>query len=218
MSLPTILMMRIEAVREPSVRGGRFTVVLEGGERLRLERSVVEEFGVFAGRELDDAMLQQIREANAGASARARAVRIVSASNVSRQELRRRLVQKGETEALADEAVQWLTDLKLLDDLQTAKQAVQSAVRKGYGAARIRQILCQKGIERSLWDAAMEDMPPPDGAIDRFLASRLKDRPPDEKELKRAIDALLRRGHRWSDIRPALQRYTEALDDRREEL
>ena len=67
-------------------------------------------------------------------------------------------------------------------------------------------------------DAAMEDMPPPDGAIDRFLASRLKDRPPDEKELKRAIDALLRRGHRWSDIRPALQRYTDALDDRMEEL
>ena len=64
----------------------------------------------------------------------------------------------------------------------------------------------------------MEDMPPPDGAIDRFLASRLKDCPPDEKELKRAIDALLRRGHRWSDIRPALQRYTDALDDRMEEL
>lgn len=210
-------MTRIEALREPSVQGGRFTVVLEDGRKLRLERSVVEEFGLFPGREVDGELLERVREANAHASAKARAVRIISASSVSRRELKRRLVEKGEDASMADEAVEWLSDLNLLDDRETARQLVQSAVRKGYGPARIRQILYQKGIDKSLWDEAMADLPAMDGAIDRFLSSRFRGGEPDEREVKRAVDALLRRGHSWSDIRPALRRYTDRLEDGMEE-
>jgi len=35
----------------------------------------------------------------------------------------------------------------------------------------------------------------------------------DERELKRAADALLRRGHSWSDVSRALGRYKEHLED-----
>ena len=210
-------MRKIEQLREPSGYDGRFTLVLDTGEKLRLERSVAADFGLFPGMELDEETWDRLRAANQKASARARAVRIVSASGVSRKELRRRLVQKGESAENADEAVAWLADLNLLDDLQTARQLAQAAARRGYGPARIRQILYEKGIDKSLWDEAMEDLPAPDEAIDRFLAARLKGRTPDQKELKRVIDALLRRGHRWADIRPAVQRYTDALDDWMEE-
>lgn len=209
--------MRIESLREPSVRGGRYTVTLDDGRKLRLEKAVVADFGLFTGRELEEAELQQIRESNAKASARARAVRIVSATAVTQKDLRRRLVQKGEREEDADEAIEWLLDLNLLDDLQTARQLAQSAARKGYGKARIRQIFYQKGVNRELWEEAMEGLPEPDDAIDRFLASRFKGQKPDEKETKRAVDALLRRGHSWSDIRPAMARYTDALNDIMEE-
>lgn len=205
--------MRIESLREPTVRGGRYTVTMEGGKKLRLEQSVVADFGLYVGRELEESELLRIREANAKASARARAVRIISATSVSQRELRRRLVQKGEREEDADEAVQWLSDLNLVDDRQTARQLAQAAARKGYGKARIWQILYQKGVDRELWDEAMEDLPDPDDAIDRFLASRFKGQKPDEKETKRAVDALLRRGHSWSDIRTAMARYTDALND-----
>ena len=199
------------------MRGGRYTVTLDDGRKLRLEKSVIADFGLFSGRELEEEELQRIRQANAKASAKARAVRIISATSVSKKELERRLIQKGETPELATEAVQWLSDLKLLDDRQTARQLAQAAARKGYGKARIRQILYQKGVDRELWDEAMEDLPEPDDAIDRFLASRFKGQKPDERETKRAVDALLRRGHSWSDIRPAIARYTDALDDCMEE-
>lgn len=210
--------MKIESLREPTVRGGRYTVTLDDGRRLRLEQATVGEFALYPGRELTAEELDQIRAANQRASAKARAVRIVSATNVSKKDLERRLVQKGETPELASEAVQWLTELNLLDDLETARQLVQSAARKGYGAARIRQILYQKGIDRQLWDEAMEELPEPDDAIDRFLQSRFKGEKPDERETKRAVDALLRRGHRWADIRSAMARYTDALNDIMEEF
>lgn len=210
--------MKIESLREPTVRGGRYTVTLDDGRRLRLEQATVGEFALYPGRELTAEELDQIRAANQRASAKARAVRIISATNVSKRDLERRLVQKGETPELASEAVQWLTELNLLDDLETARQLAQSAARKGYGAARIRQILYQKGIDRQLWDEAMEELPEPDDAIDRFLQSRFKGEKPDERETKRAVDALLRRGHRWADIRSAMARYTDALNDIMEEF
>lgn len=210
--------MKIEALREPTVRGGRYTVTLDDGRRLRLEQATVGEFALYPGRELSAEDLDRIRAANQRASAKARAVRIISATNVSKKDLERRLVQKGETPELASEAVQWLTELNLLDDLETARQLAQSAARKGYGAARIRQILYQKGIDRQLWDEAMEELPEPDDAIDRFLQSRFKGEKPDERETKRAVDALLRRGHRWADIRSAMARYTDALNDIMEEF
>ena len=210
--------MKIESLREPTVRGGRYTVTLDDGRRLRLEQATVGEFALYPGRELTAEELDQIRAANQRASAKARAVRIISATNVSKKDLERRLVQKGETPELASEAVQWLTELNLLDDLETARQLAQSAARKGYGAARIRQILYPKGLDRQLWDEALEELPEPDDAIDRFLQSRFKGEKPDERETKRAVDALLRRGHRWADIRSAMARYTDALNDIMEEF
>ena len=59
---------------------------------------------------------------------------------------------------------------------------------------------------------AKEDLPEPDNAIDGFLQKKLKGETPDPKELKKVVDALMRRGHRWSDIQPALGRYEAEID------
>lgn len=204
--------MRIEALRAPTVRGGRYLATLDTGRKLRLEPPVVAAFGLFAGRELEEAEFLRLQAENRKASAKARAVRMVAASAVSRGELERRLVAKGEDREDARAAVAWLTELDLLDDRKTARQLAEAAARKGYGPARIRQVLYQKGIDRSLWEEAMADLPAPEGAIDRFLASRFRGGTPDEREIRRAAEALVRRGHRWGDICAALSRYTDALD------
>jgi len=209
--------MKIDRLTEPKLQGGRYEAVLDSGERLRLQPSVAAEFGLYAGMELDEETLARIRESNGRASARARAVRILSASGVSKNELRRRLVQKGETEENAAGAVEWLDGLKLVNDADTARRLASDAARKGYGAARIRQILYQKGIPKELWAEAMAELPSPDGAIDRFLADRFRGSVPDAAEAKRAAEALLRRGHRWEDVKRALRRYTDSLDDVSEE-
>lgn len=209
--------MIIEKLTAPEGPNGRFGVELDTGGKLRVEPSIVAEFGLYAGMELDEDLLARIRAAQSGAAARARAVRIISSSGVSRKELRHRLVQKGENENDADGAIEWLDGLDLLDDAAMARQLALSAVRKGYGPARIRQIFYQKGIPRELWEDAMADLPASDDAIDRFLSSRFRGEAPDKKEVKRAVDALLRRGHRWEEIQAALRRYTDSLDDLLEE-
>ena len=51
-----------------------------------------------------------------------------------------------------------------------------------------------------------------DDAIDRFLARRWQGADPDEKEVKKAVDALIRRGHSWKDIQSGLRRYRVDLE------
>lgn len=179
---------------------------------MKTQDYVIADLGLYPGVELDDEKLKKLRDAVSLASAKNRAVRIVSATGVSKKELERRLTQKGETEKDAKAAVQWLSDLELLDDAKTAEQLVRSAVRKGYGKTRIRQILYEKRIPENFWEEALEQVPEMDDAVDKFLTQRLKGREPDQKELKRTIDALLRRGHSWADIRAGLRRYSNSLD------
>ena len=145
-------------------------------------------------------------------SAKMRAVRIVSAANVSRKDLEQRLVRKGEDPVQAKEAVAWMEDLHLVDDRNTAEQIVHSCIARGYGLARAKQALYEKRIPKEFWDEALEDYPDQMEKILRFLRSRL-DSDPDEKQKKKAIDALIRRGHSYGVIRQALNQLSLDSED-----
>ena len=176
---------------------------------MKLYRQTVEDFRMFPGMEIED--LDAVRENNSRYSAKMRAVRIISASSVSKRDLESRLVRKGESEEQAKAAVQWLEDLNLVDDRQTARQIVESCVRKGYGLGRAKQALYEKQIPKQLWEEALEDYPDQTARIVDFLRTKLRD-PDDPKQVKRAIDAALRRGHSYGDVKRALERIgTESL-------
>lgn len=204
--------MIIERIEQAPRQEHSFRIHLSDGSVIKTQDYVVADLGLYSGLEMDEEKLQELKAAAGLASAKNRAVRIISASGVSKKELHRRLTQKGERETDAEAAVQWLADLELLDDAKTAEQIVRSAVHKGYGKARIKQILYEKRIPEEYWEEALSYVPEMDDAVDKFLNQRLKGREPDEKELKRTIDALLRRGHSWQDIRAGLRRYSASAE------
>ena len=169
---------------------------------MRLYRQTVEDLRMYPGLEIGD--LDAVRECNSRYSAKMRAVRIVSAAAVSKRDLENRLVRKGESEEQAKAAVQWLSDLNLVDDRQTARQIVERCIHKGYGIQRAKQALYEKQIPKQLWEEALEDYPDQTDAIADFLRTRLRD-PDDPRQVKRAIDAALRRGHSYGDVKRALE-------------
>ena len=176
----------------------------EDGSSMRLYRQTMEDFGLYAGKELTDEEMKNLRKSAGEMSAKMRAVRIVSASSVSKRDLEYRLVQKGEDPNQAKQAVEWMSDLNLLDDAKTAEQIVYRCIHKGYGLARAKQALYEKRIPKEYWANALEDYPDQTDKIIEFLHARLKnDR--DEREVRRATDALLRRGHSYQEIRRAMQ-------------
>ena len=195
-------MTRIDSVSQSPDRAGRYLVKFSDGTSVRLYRQTVEDFRMYPGMEIED--LQTLRDHDSRYSAKMRAVRIISASAVSRRDLETRLVRKGESEEQAKAAVEWLEDLNLVDDRQTARQIVERCIHKGYGLQRAKQALYEKQIPKDLWEEVLEDYPDQLERIADFLRTKLRD-PEDPKQVKRAIDAALRRGHSYGDVKRALE-------------
>ncbi len=197
--------MKIEKISAQPDRAGRYTVQFSDESSLRLYKQTVQDFGLYSGMEMTEPEYAALKESASQMSAKMRAVRIVSASNVSQRDLEQRLVQKGEDPACAKEAVRWMSELKLVDDEKTAQQIVSSCIAKGYGVARAKQALFEKRIPKEYWQAALEDYPDQSEAIRKYLQNHLAEEA-DAKAVKKVIDALLRRGHSYSVIRRALAR------------
>ncbi len=196
--------MRIDLLKTSPDRAGRYWITLETGKKMALYRQTVEDFALYSGKELSDEEWRKLQDHAGQMSAKMRAVRIVSASSVSKRDLEERLVRKGENPDQAKEAVRWMEDLHLVNDRNTAEQVVHSCISKGYGLQRAKQALYEKRIPKEYWDEALEDYPDQMDKILSFLRSRL-DEESGDREVKKAIDALLRRGHSYGTIREALK-------------
>ena len=189
---------------------------LEDGSVMRIYPQVAADFGLYPGLVLDDAQWKALQEAAGAFSAKMRAVRIVSASSVSRRALERRLRQKGETEDDAQNAVRWMDGMGLLDDMEVARQVVRRGESRGYGKARIRQMLYEKQVPKELWEEALSELSDPDEAIFAYLERNLP-QGADPRQRKKVIDALLRRGHSWQDVRRCLRNFGQDPEDFSEE-
>ena len=210
------LTMRIDSISDRADRAGRYLIKLSDGTTLRLYRQTVEDFSLYSGMEINEKNLLCLKEAAGKMSAKMRAVRIVAATNVSKKDLEQRLIRKGESPQQAKETVSWMEGLALLDDEKTARLIVERCAAKGYGLAKAKQSLFEKRIPKDLWEDALADYPDQTENIVNFLRSRLKDNW-EERDLKRAIDALLRKGHAYSQIRQGLQCLQMESDDILEE-
>ena len=205
-------MMRINLLKTSPDRAGRYWVTFDDGTKMALYRQTVEDFGLYSGMELTDDQMTALEKAAGQWSAKMRAVRIVSATSVSKKDLEQRLVRKGEDPQQAREAVQWMEDLHLVNDRNTAEQVVHSCISKGYGLQRAKQALYEKRIPKQYWEEALADYPDQSEKIEAFLRSRL-DADSDEKARRKAIDALLRRGHSYGIIRQVLSELSFDTED-----
>ena len=209
--------MKVESLKTSPDRAGRYWVTFDDGSKMGLYRQTVEDFALYSGKDLDEQEAEALRTAAGQMSAKMRAVRIVSASSVSRRDLEARLVRKGEDPQQAKEAVAWMEDLHLVDDRATAEQVVSSCISKGYGLARAKQALYEKRIPKEYWDEVLANYPDQTEKITAFLKSRL-DADSDEKQVRRAVDALIRRGHSYGTIRRALDALSFDTEDFQEEF
>lgn len=143
--------------------------------------------------------------------AKARALKILERRDVSRKMLLDKLTEKGVADADAEEVADWLCGLGVVNDERFAGLIVRHYAAKGYGERRIREELYRRGIDRDLWDAALEELTGSDERLDRLLGAKLHgDTSPEN--LQRTQNYLLRRGYSWEDVREATERYLSGKD------
>lgn len=190
--------------------GEHVTVCLENGTEISSTTAAVAELLLFTGKDLDEETLEQLQLLSERALAQEKAISLLSYTRMSSRELYNKLVRKGIAASTAEAVIEKLQDLRLLDDAEYASAVVRHYAGKGYGTARIRAELSRRGVDRDLWEEALESAPPPDEKIDRFIQTKLKD-PDDREQVRKVSAALYRRGYSWDEIRAAMNRYSDSF-------
>ena len=196
--------MRLCEIKQTSPE--RFTLVFEGAQELKTTLGIITDRFLHSGMELSVEEYNELASASTLSLCRARALRIINARPMSREEMRKRLTEKGETPENAELCADWLCEMGLINDEVYAGSVVRHYAAKGYGQARIKQELRRHGVPREMWDEALEQMPEQDEYLERFLRTRLND-PNDRAQMKKVSDALFRRGYSWEQIKHALNEY-----------
>ena len=205
--------MKIARIENSKLVQERVLVFLEEGDPLRITGHELLQFGLYPGMDLSPQLVVQLQAAGQRSESRVKAAQLASGRMLSRKELTSKLNRKGIDPDTAEETADWLESLGAVDDVAYAGVIARHYAASGYGPGRVRQELQKRGVSRELWDDALSQLPDSADAIDRFLQKKLSGRTPDRATLKKLSDALLRRGFSWSDIRPALNRLGEEIDE-----
>ena len=205
--------MRVERVEASKHKKGRVLVFLGDGACLKITEQELLDFGLRSGDELDEETLKRLKEAAGVSNTRAAAADLIGKRAMSRRDLERKLQEKGASETEARYAAEWLEAIGALNDAEYAAALVRHYSRLGYGPARVREKLYEKGVPRELWEDALEELPEDGGQVDAFLRSKLRGRTPDEKEKRRLTNALLRGGFPWGEVKSAWRRLGEEMQE-----
>jgi len=207
--------MKIESLTRFEGKVGKFILLFEDGSKITVSEVQIADFGLYSGRELDDDEFAELRDGLKLSSSKARAVRILGSRNLSAHEMERRLMSKGESQQTAQETVKWLEDIGAVNDEEYAVIIARHYSAKGYGIARIKDELFRRGIPGEMWDDALGGLDNMGEAAYDFLDKKLKGSR-DKADLRRATDALCRRGFSYEDARTIISRYVEAADENEE--
>ena len=204
--------MTVTELRE--IRPEHYEVKFSDGSSMKMGLAVIADFSLFTGRELSDEEFAAIGDAAGLGRAKERALRIIGTRPISERELYDKLIEKGESEFHAAAVIARFIELGLINDGEYARMLVRHYAAKGYGLRRIKDELYRHKVSRGHWEDALEEMPETDEALDKLLASRMRGAPTSDKiTVKKASDALLRRGYSWEEIRSALYRYESDFEE-----
>ena len=203
----------------------RWLCWLEDGSCIRVTESEVVSFALYTGMTVSDELYDRLTEAAQRSAVRTKALDYISVRPMSRKELVEKLTARRPrgkggrerpplaTQEEAGEVADWLEELGYLNDAEYARTVTRHYSAKGYGIHKVKDELFRRGIPRQYWEEALEEIQEPQEGIDAFLQKRFRGQNPDQKELKRASDALARRGYSWTEIREGLNRYGAGIEE-----
>lgn len=195
-------------------RGKQIALINDDGtEYMRLDAQLVYDEGLREGREYSEEELEELKEKSDALRAKRSAYYMISCRDYSERELRRKLSMKTTPQA-ADEAVEKMRELKMLDDESYARNLAQQYLEhKHYAGKRILLELRQKGIDLALAQQVVDELEiDEEEQLDILLSGKLGEDLDDEKVKARVFNKLARYGYRAGNISRAIRNRTNSED------
>lgn len=127
----------------------------------------------------------------------------------SEHELRMKLTAKGMVDG-ADTAMERLRSFGYVDDERFASLYTSELINlKKFGKRRVEQELYKKGIDREIIRDVIDRAEFPEDGLEDIIRRKYMRYLNDEKGVRRTVNALMRLGYSYGEIRSALHRITE---------
>ena len=204
--------MRITAV-EPR-RKGLSALYIDGELAVKLDTEVILSHRFDVGREITDDQLRACILDSDMKCCKDKALWLISFRDHSRRELYDKL-RKDYSEESCERALDRLEELGLVDDGRYAPRYAADLISvKRLPARGVRQKLFEKGVDRDLIDEVLSEIEVDEeeqirSIVEKKYANALN----DEKGRRRAVNALIRMGFSYADIKSALREYIELSEE-----
>lgn len=184
-------------------------IMIDGEYKFTVDESYFVLLGLWQNKEIDEEQLEDLSQLVNVRRAYNQAVSFLSRRNHSERELRMKLSQKGYSVGV-DEAIEKLKEHGYIDDLLFAKSYINELVRlKGFAKNRIVLELKRKGVSNDIIDEALCEFEFSESTITDIIRRKYMRYLSDEKGVKRTVNALLRMGYSYSEIKDALKSIAE---------
>ena len=208
--------MRVAAIRPR--RKGLSALVFEGqpadAEPLLFDTETLQTAGIAPGADLTGEQLDALQAQGDRRRAFDRALYILGYRDHTRAELERKLRTAGFSPEAIEAALHKVEELGLINEADYAARLARELLeRKGFSARRTLTELARRGVDRETAAAAVAAaQPDPLDQLAALLRRKYDPLPTDEKGRRRMINALLRLGYGYGEIRTALARAGEQTE------
>ena len=190
-------------------KADKIHIHIDGEYRMTVDKAFVQKAGLVQGQDIDEGELAELCEAVSSRRAFNKACDLLERRDHSSGELLVKLRQKGFGDH-AEQAVEKLVELGYVDDERFARAYVSELIRlKHYGKRRIVSELYKKGIDRSIIEAVTEDIETDSDELIALIKRKYLSSLNDEKGERRVVNALVRMGYSYSEIRLAVEAVKE---------
>lgn len=194
-------------------KGNKIHIHVDGEYKMTVDSDFVSSSGLYENMQLNESELAELEEAVNSRRAFNKAVDLLSRRDHSSGELLQKLRQKGYADG-AQEALEKLAEYGYIDNRRFAFNYASELVRlKGFGKRRVSQELFKKGVERQIIDEVLEEVEFESDTLLNLIERKYSKYLDSQKGVAKTINALLRMGYSYGEIKSALQSYETSLDD-----
>lgn len=184
----------------------RSIVRLESGLSFPLYSSELSKFDTEEGRDLSDEALQQIMTQILPSRCIKRAMNLLQKKTFAEGELRKKLIEGGYPDEIADKAIEYVKSYGYIDDVRYASDYIRYHSSQGRGKNRIMMELRAKGISESDFEKAWDEtddlglIEDTGEAIRKLLEKKHFSQDMDPAQKNKITAFLMRRGFSPEDI------------------
>lgn len=192
-------------------KGDKIHISIDGEYSLTVDEMYFASLYLKDGQEITDEEYDELESTVNTRRAYNCAVSLLSRRDHSEKELMRKLKEKGYAEG-AEEAIGKLKNSGYVDDERFCRLYASELIRlKGYGKRRVEQELYLKGVSREIISLVLEEITFDTEALSDIIRRKYLSKMKDEKGKQRAINAMMRLGYSYREIRDALNDLDEEI-------